>query len=104
MKNLKLCKNCNQISEFQYNRTGYICLNCMNVGNGSNMIQTVRGHLCTKLETFQTEGQSSTCIPQLSEDGFVSGCDDINSIQILFCPFCGIQLPKIETEDMKGGD
>src|SRR3989304_2456162 len=104
MKNFKLCKNCNQISEFRYNRTGYICLNCNNVGNNSNSIQTVLGHLCSGLESFQIEGQSSTCIPQFSNDGFISGCDDTNSIKILFCPFCGIQLPKIETEDMKGGD
>jgi len=38
MKNFKLCKNCNQISEFKFikNILRYVCLNCSNIGNNSN--------------------------------------------------------------------
>ena len=98
MKDLRLCKNCNQVSEFKYiNKIpGYMCTNCNDTKNVHNAIETVRGHMCSNLERFQIEGKSSSCIPQFNIDGSISGCDNTNHIEILFCPFCGTKLPELE--------
>jgi hypothetical protein len=51
----------------------------------------VRGHLCAglrKLQAYSTYG----CIPDISEDGEIRGCDATNEIAILFCPMCGVEL------------
>lgn len=56
------------------------------------MVESVRGHICERLERFQNEGGG--CEPSLTAAGNVQGCDATNYVFILFCPFCGIRLPE----------
>jgi len=48
------------------------------------------GHRCEGLNTFLSIGYS--CTPKITEDGFVSACDDTNPVKIEYCPFCGTKL------------
>ena len=52
---------------------------------------SVRGHLCEGLRRGQKAGGG--CKPRYNEKGSLSGCDDINYVPILFCPYCGERIP-----------
>lgn len=60
----------------------------------------VRGHLCPGLYKFQKE--AGGCVPRITPEGEVSGCDDYNRVIIEFCPFCGVTLLESESSEVSG--
>ena len=56
-------------------------------------INKIRGHMCEGLRKYQ-EYSTFGCIPDFTEEGYTRGCDDTNYVPILYCPFCGKELPK----------
>lgn len=53
----------------------------------------VRGHACDRLRAFQAVSRDNGCVPNIDEDGIVSGCDAENTDHpIIYCPFCGLKL------------
>jgi len=63
----------------------------------------VRGHLCEKLKRFQ-EFSTYSCIPKFTSKGFTTGCDGINRVPLLYCPFCGEKLASIKLYKVKCND
>ena len=61
-------------------------------------IYEVRGHLCDGLRKHLAYS-TYRCIPRISEEGWIHGCDDSNMIPILFCPWCGEELPDPPPEE-----
>ena len=51
----------------------------------------VLGHICTGMKEHQ-DYSTYMCIPVINRDGFIAGCDDVNTVQIRYCPFCGTKL------------
>lgn len=51
----------------------------------------VKGHSCAGLVELQ-DASTYSCIPHISEDGCISGCDDTNAVPIRYCPMCGERL------------
>jgi hypothetical protein len=47
----------------------------------------VLGHACDGLETFQKKGGG--CVPLITEEGHITGCDAANDTPLHACPFCG---------------
>ena len=60
----------------------------------------VRGHLCDGLANFQNASEYG-CIPRFGESGDVQGCDDVNRVRIMFCPFCGNKLPVLTAAQLE---
>ncbi len=50
---------------------------------------TILGHTCRLLAKAQTYREEYGCIPRLSNQGTLEGCDATNVFIALFCPFCG---------------
>lgn len=51
----------------------------------------VLGHTCEGLREHLAAAYYG-CVPRLSENGTISGCDDTNNVPIVFCPWCGTDL------------
>lgn len=51
----------------------------------------VLDHICAGMKEHQ-DYSTSMCIPVINKDGYIIGCDDINAVQIKYCPFCGAEL------------
>ena len=58
----------------------------------------VLGHTC---DGFKEHLKAATyqCIPEISEEGHIQGCDDTNTTQIKYCPYCGEKLPDTPNEE-----
>lgn len=62
----------------------------------------VRGHRCDGLNKhFAEAGRSKAfeqhcCTPSLDPMGRIEGCDGTNMVPIVFCPWCGVQIPEDE--------
>lgn len=56
-------------------------------------VDTIRGHSCEGWRSFAQASARSFCVPRITDHGYVEGCDDMNPIPVLFCPFCGETLP-----------
>lgn len=54
----------------------------------------VLGHTCPGLESHYSF-VTYQCVPNICEDGTITGCDDSNQLAIRFCPFCGQQLKEV---------
>lgn len=50
----------------------------------------VRGHNCAGLDCFMEV--AGGCVPSISKEGIIYGCDDSNPILIDYCPWCGTKL------------
>lgn len=53
----------------------------------------VLGHLCDGMKEHQNYATFS-CIPIITKEGNIEGCDDTNYIKIKYCPYCGEKLNK----------
>ena len=63
-------------------------------------VYKVRGHLCAGLQRH-LEAATYGCIPRISAEGTIDGCDDFNPVKIAFCPWCGVKLTPVLPEERR---
>ena len=55
-------------------------------------------HCCCEEMRYFRNG-SLDCVPHLSDEGIIAGCDDSFPVKIRFCPWCGRELVVIPTKE-----